>query len=393
MALSGERIAPAQAKARGIENSRFRGLLLWPTGPVYSERCALRLRPPLATERLLPGPDGLVRIALKKPFSDGTVADDLDPLSLLCRLLALVPAPRFHTVRYFGVLSAASKWRPLIVPSHRLATQPTTLPTPAPKRRAAPLLRARPARATAHGRSCSRGPSRSTSIPVPAAVTACACSPSSPTCEAPPASCVTAASLPSHPLELHPETHPTSRPSSSDADNQPRPLRSRSCSRNTEHRPFGKPAARRSLAPRPAPRPSFALRGVLRGADEPPSASLTALRAPPVATPIHRPPPINLPTCRGDELGWMRQLEQAHPFRSESRAHARQLREHCIFGQQVAGRAPARFHAITTPRVPFPSRCVVLRRVSITGRETCNVPPPDGNCWLGFRFLRRSGAK
>ncbi len=27
------------------------------------------LRPPLANERLLPGPDGLVRIALKKPFS------------------------------------------------------------------------------------------------------------------------------------------------------------------------------------------------------------------------------------------------------------------------------------------------------------------------------------
>lgn len=74
------------------------------------------LRPPLATERLLPGPDGLVRIALKKPFSDGTVAVDLDPLSLLCRLVALVPAPRFHTVRYFGVLAAASKWRPLIVP-------------------------------------------------------------------------------------------------------------------------------------------------------------------------------------------------------------------------------------------------------------------------------------
>jgi hypothetical protein len=77
------------------------------------------LRPPLANERLLPGPDGLVRIALKKPFSDGTVAIDLDPLSLLCRLVALVPAPRFHTVRYFGVLAAASKWRPLIVPKPR----------------------------------------------------------------------------------------------------------------------------------------------------------------------------------------------------------------------------------------------------------------------------------
>ncbi len=36
-------------------------------------------------------PDGLMRIAPKKPFSDGTVAVDLDPLSLLCRLVAVVP--------------------------------------------------------------------------------------------------------------------------------------------------------------------------------------------------------------------------------------------------------------------------------------------------------------
>ncbi len=92
------------------------------------------LRPPLASERLLPGPDGLVRIALKKPFSDGTVAVDLDPLSLLCRLVALVPAPRFHTVRYFGVLAAAAKWRPLVVPKPQPsevtddATAPATTP-------------------------------------------------------------------------------------------------------------------------------------------------------------------------------------------------------------------------------------------------------------------------
>jgi hypothetical protein len=74
------------------------------------------LRPPLASEHLLPGPDGLVRITLKRPFSDGTVAIDLDPLSLLCRLATTIPAPRFHTVRYAGVLASASKWRPLVVP-------------------------------------------------------------------------------------------------------------------------------------------------------------------------------------------------------------------------------------------------------------------------------------
>ena len=74
------------------------------------------LRPPLATERLQPGPEGLVRITLKRPFSDGTFAIDLDPLSLLCRLAAMVPPPRFHTTRYAGVLASASRWRPLIVP-------------------------------------------------------------------------------------------------------------------------------------------------------------------------------------------------------------------------------------------------------------------------------------
>jgi hypothetical protein len=74
------------------------------------------LRPPIAQERITHGPDGLVRIALKKSFSDGTVAVDLDPLSLLTRLCASVPPPRRHTVRYAGVLGAASKVRSRIVP-------------------------------------------------------------------------------------------------------------------------------------------------------------------------------------------------------------------------------------------------------------------------------------
>jgi Putative transposase/Transposase zinc-binding domain len=74
------------------------------------------LRPPVAQERIASGPSDLVRIVLKKPFSDGTVAIDLDPLSLLLRLCAAVPAPRFHTTRYCGVLASASKLRPKIIP-------------------------------------------------------------------------------------------------------------------------------------------------------------------------------------------------------------------------------------------------------------------------------------
>ncbi len=75
------------------------------------------LRPPIGQERLEHRPDGLVRITLKKPYSDGTVAVDMDPLSLLCRLATSVPPPRVHTVRYAGVLAGGSQWRARIRPA------------------------------------------------------------------------------------------------------------------------------------------------------------------------------------------------------------------------------------------------------------------------------------
>jgi hypothetical protein len=83
------------------------------------------MRPPLAQERLHLLPDNLVRIELKRAFRDGdaeewlknqTIAIDLDPLSLLCRLAAAVPPPGFHLVHYAGVLGAASKLRGLVIP-------------------------------------------------------------------------------------------------------------------------------------------------------------------------------------------------------------------------------------------------------------------------------------
>jgi len=101
------------------------------------------LRPPIAQDRLERLPDGLVRIHLRRPFADGTVAVDLDPLSLLSRLCAAIPPPRFHTVRYAGVLAAASSWRSRIVPpppdnepdndTHATATPPKN-PRPATHR-------------------------------------------------------------------------------------------------------------------------------------------------------------------------------------------------------------------------------------------------------------------
>ena len=57
-----------------------------------------------------------MRITLKKAYTDGTVAVDMDPLSLLCRWATSVPPPRLHSVSYAGVLAAASPLRPKIAP-------------------------------------------------------------------------------------------------------------------------------------------------------------------------------------------------------------------------------------------------------------------------------------
>jgi hypothetical protein len=75
------------------------------------------LRPAVAQERIQKTEQGLIRIALKKPWSDGTVAVEMDPLSLLCRLAASVPPPKLHTVRYSGVLGSASRLRSRVVPT------------------------------------------------------------------------------------------------------------------------------------------------------------------------------------------------------------------------------------------------------------------------------------
>ncbi|WP_437901720.1 transposase [Sorangium sp. So ce124] len=81
--------------------------------------------PPIAKERVEPQQDGLVRLSLKRAFADGTVAVDMDPLSLLCRLAASVPPPRFHTVKYTGVLASTSPWRKRIGPRPAKPEEPT----------------------------------------------------------------------------------------------------------------------------------------------------------------------------------------------------------------------------------------------------------------------------
>jgi len=62
------------------------------------------------------GADGKLELTLKNVWIDGTRAILLDPRDLIVRLIAAIPPPRFHLVRYSGVLSSHSKFRSEVVP-------------------------------------------------------------------------------------------------------------------------------------------------------------------------------------------------------------------------------------------------------------------------------------
>ena len=74
-------------------------------------------RPPLSNELLSQLPDGRLQYTMKKVWRDGTRAIVFDPLSFISRLVALVPAPRFHLLRYAGILSPAAADRAEVVGS------------------------------------------------------------------------------------------------------------------------------------------------------------------------------------------------------------------------------------------------------------------------------------
>ena len=91
--------------------------------------CRYVARPPVATERLSRQPDGQLAIRLKKRWRDGTTCVLFSPQELMEKLAALVPPPRFHLVRYHGVLGPSARARREVVP----ATTQTQHSASAPK--------------------------------------------------------------------------------------------------------------------------------------------------------------------------------------------------------------------------------------------------------------------
>jgi hypothetical protein len=80
------------------------------------------LRPPLAQKRLHRMEDGRILLELKRALYDGTRAMAFTASQFLKRLAAIVPPPRVHSARYFGVFAPSSKMRPKIIrPGHKRA--------------------------------------------------------------------------------------------------------------------------------------------------------------------------------------------------------------------------------------------------------------------------------
>jgi hypothetical protein len=85
--------------------------------------CRYVLRHPLSLQRLSWTNDGRLSYEIKYPRSPRHTHLLMDPVQLLARLASLIPPPRHPLVRYFGVLSSASRWRRHVVPqvpAHRV---------------------------------------------------------------------------------------------------------------------------------------------------------------------------------------------------------------------------------------------------------------------------------
>ena len=87
--------------------------------------CRYAGRPPLATERLSVLPGGRLLYRLKRRWRDGTSHVIFEPLELIEKLAALVPPPRFHLVRYHGILAPAAGFRTLVVPESESEAAPS----------------------------------------------------------------------------------------------------------------------------------------------------------------------------------------------------------------------------------------------------------------------------
>ena len=80
--------------------------------------CRYVMRPPVAESRLaITSNPNLIHYRFKRPWSDGTQAVEFTGRELIEKLVALVPPPRAHLVRFHGALAPHSRLRSRVIPA------------------------------------------------------------------------------------------------------------------------------------------------------------------------------------------------------------------------------------------------------------------------------------
>jgi len=116
MRLIGAAARQTQNELRGYAFDLDASITLHANDKAGRERlCRYVLRPALANDRLKERGDGRFDLKLKRAWSDGTTHLVFDGPELIARLVALVPPPRVHQIRYHGVFAPNAKWRSLVV--------------------------------------------------------------------------------------------------------------------------------------------------------------------------------------------------------------------------------------------------------------------------------------
>jgi ribosomal protein S27E len=97
--------------------------------------CRYIARPAVSDERLQMQHNGDIVLKLKTQYSDGTSHLLFSGLEFIEKLAALIPQPRIHLTRYFGVLAPHSKLRSEVVPKKVDPTDTTQCGAEKPKKK------------------------------------------------------------------------------------------------------------------------------------------------------------------------------------------------------------------------------------------------------------------
>ncbi len=99
--------------------------------------CCYITRPPLSSESLEQLPNGDLTFKLKTPWDDGTTHLVFTPTEFIEKLAAIIPPPRFHQLRYHGILAPNAKYRSQVVPKRPVDPSPEEEDIPSPTRKSA----------------------------------------------------------------------------------------------------------------------------------------------------------------------------------------------------------------------------------------------------------------